>query len=319
MRNNRFQNKVATSGITLPVAALVATLLWIALGPLSQEKIIGWVCCGLCSYLLVEFNNSNALLRIRSRLTTSTFLLGMGSFTFLHESLEALIITFFILGCYYFLFRSYQESHSSANIYHAFLSFGIACLICPVLLCLLPFLYWSMAAYLRSFSFKTFCASILGLVTPLWFYGAYFIYLQDYASLWEKLQQFTTFTIPSMADYLNLDMIKVSAFLLIFILGLIGSIHAIKTSYNDKIRTRMQFYTLILFEGVVLLLLLAQPQLFDISFSILILTSAPVIAHFFALTSFRITNILFIISIFIYLCIAVSSLWINSLPLSQIF
>lgn len=319
MRNNRFQNKVATSGFTLPVAALVATLLWAAIGPMSQTKVYCWLCCALCSYLLVEFNNANALLRIRSRLTTSTFLLGIGSFPFLHESLEALSVTFFMLGCYFFLFRSYQESNSSSNIYHAFVSLGIACLIHPLLLCFIPFVYWSMAVYLRSFSFKNFCASLLGILTPFWFYSAYLIYLQDYNRIIGFLQNILLFKFPSWSDYLSMDICRLSAFLLIFILGLISSIHALKTSYNDKIRTRMQFYTLILFETVILLFLLAQPQQFDLFMALLTLTSAPVIAHFFALTSYRITNLLFILSIFIYLLIALSSIWTNYLPLLQIF
>lgn len=319
MRNNRFQNKVATSGFTLPVAALVATLLWAAIGPMSQTKVYCWLCCALCSYLLVEFNNANALLRIRSRLTTSTFLLGIGSFPFLHESLEALSVTFFMLGCYFFLFRSYQESNSSSNIYHAFVSLGIACLIHPLLLCFIPFVYWSMAVYLRSFSFKNFCASLLGILTPFWFYSAYLIYLQDYNRIIGFLQNILLFKFPSWSDYLSMDICRLSAFLLIFILGLISSIHALKTSYNDKIRTRMQFYTLILFETVILLFLLAQPQQFDLFMTLLTLTSAPVIAHFFALTSYRITNLLFILSIFIYLLIALSSIWTNYLPLLQIF
>lgn len=319
MRNNRFQNKVATSGFTLPVAALVATLLWAAIGPMSQTKVYCWLCCALCSYLLVEFNNANALLRIRSRLTTSTFLLGIGSFPFLHESLEALSVTFFMLGCYFFLFRSYQESNSSSNIYHAFVSLGIACLIHPLLLCFIPFVYWSMAVYLRSFSFKNFCASLLGILTPFWFYSAYLIYLQDYNRIIGFLQNILLFKFPSWSDYLSMDICRLSAFLLIFILGLISSIHALKTSYNDKIRTRMQFYTLILFETVILLFLLAQPQQFNLFMALLTLTSAPVIAHFFALTSYRITNLLFILSIFIYLLIALSSIWTNYLPLLQIF
>ena len=292
MRNNRFQNKVATSGFTLPVAALVATLLWAAIGPMSQTKVYCWLCCAICSYLLVEFNNANALLRIRSRLTTSTFLLGMGSFPFLHESLEALAATFFVLGCYYFLFRAYQEPNCSPNSYHAFVCLGTACLIQPLLFCFIPFVYWSMAVYLRSLSFKTFCASLLGILTPFWFYGAYLIYLQDYTLATNFLQKFTDFGLPSWNEYLSIDMTRLSAFLLILILGLISTIHTLKTSYNDKIRTRMLFYTLILFETVILLFLLIQPQHFDLFMALLTLTSAPVIAHFFALTSYRITNML---------------------------
>ena len=319
MRNNRFQNKVATSGFTLPVAALVATLLWAAIGPMSQAKVYCWICCALCSYLLVEFNNANALLRIRSRLTTSTFLFGIGCFPFLHEAPEALSVSFFMLGCYYFLFRSYQGSNSSSNIYHAFVSLGIACLIHPLLLYFVPFVYWSMSVYLRSFSFKAFCASLLGIFTPFWFYSAYLIYLQDYNRITDLLQKILLFRFPSWNDYLSIDISRLSAFLLIFILGLISSIHALKTSYNDKIRTRMQFYTLILFETVILLFMLAQPQEFELYMALLTLTSAPVIAHFFALTFYRITNLLFVFSIFIYLFIALSSVWTNYLPLLQIF
>ena len=319
MRNNRFQNKVATSSFTLPVAALVATLLWAAVGPMSQSKALCWLCCAVCSYLLVEFNNSNALLRIRSRLTTSTFLFGVGCFTFLHDSIAPMAVTFFVLGCYFFLFRSYQESNSSSNIYHAFVSLGIASLIHPILLGLVPFVYWSMAVYLRSLSFKSFCASLLGLFTPFWFYGAYLIYTQDYAPLRMYAQKFIDFAHPALTDYLSLDITRLSALLFILIIGLISTIHALKTSYNDKIRTRMQFYNLILFEAVILLFLLVQPKQFDLFMALLTLTSAPVIAHFFALTSYRITNLLFILSIFIYLFIAFSSLWISSLTLSQIF
>lgn len=173
--------------------------------------------------------------------------------------------------------------------------------------------------YLRSFSFKNFCASLLGILTPFWFYSAYLIYLQDYNRIIGFLQNILLFKFPSWSDYLSMDICRLSAFLLIFILGLISSIHALKTSYNDKIRTRMQFYTLILFETVILLFLLAQPQQFDLFMALLTLTSAPVIAHFFALTSYRITNLLFILSIFIYLLIALSSIWTNYLPLLQIF
>ena len=242
-----------------------------------------------------------------------------GCFSFLHESLEALSVIFFVLGCYYFLFRSYQESNSSPNIYHAFVSLGIASLIHPLLLCFIPFVYWSMIAYLRSFSFKTFCASLLGILTPFWFYGAYLIYIQDYTQLINVLQEFTSYSLPAWNEYLSMDITRLSAFLWILILGMISTIHTLKTSYNDKIRTRMQFYTLILFEAVILIFLLLQPQHFDLFMALLTLTSAPVIAHFFALTSYRITNLLFIFSIFIYLLIAFSSLWINYLPLLQIF
>ena len=42
MRRNRFQNKVATSNFTLPVAAFLTTLLWCAEGIYTPDRILGW-------------------------------------------------------------------------------------------------------------------------------------------------------------------------------------------------------------------------------------------------------------------------------------
>ena len=39
MRRNRFQNKVATSNFTLPVAAFLTTLLWCAEGIYTPDRI----------------------------------------------------------------------------------------------------------------------------------------------------------------------------------------------------------------------------------------------------------------------------------------
>ena len=74
MRSNRFQNKVATSNFTLPVAAFLTTLLWCAEGIYTLDRLLGWCVCGLTAYFWVETNNAHSLIRIRSRLTPSIYL-----------------------------------------------------------------------------------------------------------------------------------------------------------------------------------------------------------------------------------------------------
>lgn len=308
MKENRLQNKVATSSFTLPVAALVATLLWGIKMPIEQTEVWAWLCCALSAYLMVEFNNSNALIRIRSRLPTSTYLYGIACCSFLHNQVLALLCGLLLLTAYYFLFRSYQDNRHTANIFHAFVAIGIAALIQPILLAIVPFAYWSMGAYLRTLSFKTFCASLIGMATPVWFSCMYWVYQENYTPIITIFQQITTPSWPSVNDFLHVDVTRWIAFGLVFLLGLISSMHTLRTSYNDKIRTRMLFYTLLVFELGLVLLLAFSPQNFDCLLTVLIITTAPVIAHFFALTHLRITNLLFILALLAYPLISLSAI-----------
>ena len=74
----RTQNKVAESRFTLSVVVAYAIAIWLVSGmlipqlPLTTEGIrqgawIPFVCFMVSAYLMVELNNSNALIRIYSR------------------------------------------------------------------------------------------------------------------------------------------------------------------------------------------------------------------------------------------------------------
>ena len=59
--------------------------------------------------------------------------------------------------------------------------------------------------------------------------------------------------------------------------------------------------------------LLLQPQHFNAILRIIIIMASPIIAHFFVLTSNRVTNILFLVSIALVVIITVFNLWMPSL------
>ena len=74
-QKNKIQTIVATSGFILPVAALIATLLWVAENVYDWSRLLGWLFCGINTYLWIETNNTHALMRVRSLMTPSLFVL----------------------------------------------------------------------------------------------------------------------------------------------------------------------------------------------------------------------------------------------------
>ena len=74
----RMQNHEAESSFTLPAVSAYAVAVWLASGlliphiPFTAQELAGgaWmqlVCFVVSAYLMVELNNSNALIRIYSR------------------------------------------------------------------------------------------------------------------------------------------------------------------------------------------------------------------------------------------------------------
>ena len=70
------------------------------------------------------------------------------------------------------------------------------------------------------------------------------------------------------------------------------------------------YYSFILIAAYSLLLVLIQPQCYDMVIHVLILVVSPMIAHFFALTQSRFTNILFIATVTVTLLLTGLNLWI---------
>ena len=76
----------------------------------------------------------------------------------------------------------------------------------------------------------------------------------------------------------------------VILLTIIGSIHFIRTSYGDKIRTRMIYETFIMISVACIIFIVLQPQYIQELGGILIVNTAPLIA-----TRGKFTNISFIL------------------------
>lgn len=306
MYNHSFRNKVATGQFTLPVTMIITLLGWVMPDPGSVLLWIGAAVTGISAYLIVELNNRNTLLRIRSRMMSSTFLVLMLVCPALHVwQKEMLIVPLFLLS-YFVLFASYQKVRPEGEIFHAFLFQGLASLIFPPMLVVCLGYYISMMFQLRNFTFRTFAAGLLGALLPYWFYAAFslwngtidtaFVYLYDWF-----LPRIPDYSVVSRDQWITLGVIG--------FFSLTAFIHFFRTAYDDKIRTRMLFYVLATQQILIILGIVLLPQCFEEEMRLLIVNSAFFIAHHFALARGRMMDVWFVVSLMLLVAFGTYNIW----------
>lgn len=319
----RAQNRVAESRFTLPAVMVYAIAVWLVSGLLIpalptgfaelQQGAWGQFVCFLVSvFLITELNNSNALIRIYSRAISCSFIVLMCAGNFLFKSGSGSIAQVFFIAVYLALFRTYQNKASVGWVYYAFLCLGLVSCIFIQILFFVPVLWLLMFFQLSSLSWRTFFASILGLLTPYWFALPLLLYMGNievlsthFASLIDFQQPFssaTTFTINEL-----------SLFVFVAALGITGTVHYQRKKSGDNIRIRLLYDCFILMWISTAIFLALQPQHYDVLIRMLIVNVAPLIAHFLALTNTRITNIAFYGICAVALLMTLYNLWIPSL------
>lgn len=309
-QKNKIHTIVATSGFILPVAALIATLLWVAENVYDWSRLLGWLFCGINTYLWIETNNTHALMRVRSLMTPSLFVLLVGITVYLHQLQDAWFVCTFMLISYYQLFQSYQNPSDVGAVFHAFLCIGLGSLFFPQLLYFVPFYLWYSVVFLRSLSLRGFCAALVGTVLPYWFAGAYCLAAGKTGWLLEHFSRLIVFQPFDRMLYASLSVTDMISLAVLVFLVLIGSGHYLKTCFNDKIKTRMFYYLIIAQELLLLIFILLQPVHFRILYVLFLMNTAPILAHYFVFAKGRFSLILFLCMLMSFFIIAVLNLWI---------
>ena len=166
--------------------------------------------------------------------------------------------------------------------------------------------------FLSSLSLRTFLASLLGLLTPYWCWAAIvlFFYQDNFTPF---LSHFYPFADVAFLDgYASLSISHYLTYAFLIILTVIGIVHYLRTSFNDKIRTRQFYYSIMFFDVVVLTLLPLFPLQNDLLLRPAIILTSPLIGHFIALTNTKVTNIAFILILIAALVLTGFNLWIAS-------
>ena len=303
----QIQNRVAESRITLPVVAIYGILVWLVAGLITQQWWIQFLCFAATTYMMVEMNNQNALIRIYSRMVSCAFLVLSCMSCFLFSSLRVSMVFVGFVAFLLLLFRTYQDQQSPGGTFYAFIPLGLVSMIHVHILYFLPLFWLFMAFKIQSLSWRTFIASVLGTILPYWFVAAYFAYIADFTLMQEHFEQLVQTEIP--IDYSALTLPQMLNYAFLIVITITGTIHYLRTRYHNKIRTRMLFDCFIITAVIAIILLALQPQHITLLMPVIIVCASPLIAHFIALTHTRWTNIAFYVITIAALSLTVVNLW----------
>lgn len=317
----RFQNNMGASRLALPVMVLYSVCLW---GLMLLADYTLWPQCLIFlvnTYLMMELNNRNALMRRYSRMVSCSYMAFMLMCPWLLRNMEVMGIQTFFLLTMTLLFMTYQEHSRIGGKYGAYLFLGIAAMIWPPLAFALPLLWIADAFFLMSFSFKSWLASLLGLATPMWCILPYIVIEGRYELLdaWLDALMLDDSTIQAFRDIntilpsaLPLPPMKLAAESLVLAMSVTGMIHFLRNSSDDKIHVRMLFnvFNLIVMAFSLALVLLYVLPLndvpgTDILFGIILVCASPLTAHYINFTSTRLTNISVIIAMVLVLALTI--------------
>lgn len=303
----RFQNRVAESRIALPVTGVYAFAVC-ALGGLFTEQLwVQFVLLAVSSFLMMELNNVNALIRIYSRMVSCSFLVLAVMSQYLVVDVRCDIVQACFIAFYLFLFSAYQDNRAMGRVFYAFLMLGIASTMFVQILFFVPVVWVLLCTNLMVRSFRAFVSSLFGLLVPYWFMVAYYLYIDDVDSLLDHFLQIAQF--GPVLGWMNMPVSHILTAAYVAILAVVGMIHFRLNNYKDKIRTRMLFEIFSVLALAAIVFIILQPQHIDYLLALLIVSTSPMIGHYIALTNTFITNISFYVMLVVTLIITCVNLW----------
>ena len=300
----RLQNRIAESGLLLPVMAVYGLGVWLLGGLLTRQWWPQLACFVLSAYLMVELTNVNALLRVRSRMVSATFIALSCTMCFLFGSLTGGLLQLFVIASLLLLLSTYQMPQALERVFYAFVLIGLASIFFVQILFFVPLLWLLMATQLQALSWRTWLASVLGILTPYWFLMLWFLYQQDFSPLVAHVATLTHIQVPHFTFQAG----PVMAFAFTLVLAAAGIVHFWQYSFEDKIRIRLLFGFFTAMTVFTLFLAIVQPQHFGVLLRLSFVVVSPLVAHLFTFTSSRLSNMLFFAALAVALAITVFNL-----------
>lgn len=305
------QNKIVESRKTLPAVFAYGVGMWLLAGLIQNGWWLQFGSFLATVYAMIVINKSNLLIRIYSRSVSAAFILLSCSAVWLFPSVDGAITQLASALILLMLFSCYQDKATMGKTFYIFLLISAVSLLEPYFILFVPVFWLLMGITVYSLSFRTFMASIIGLITPYWLYMGWLLY-QNPMQPTEALQALSHFTdLQWQVDYQVLNASQIALFAIVFVLFLFGAIHFWYTSYMDKIRVRQIYTSLILLAFYTILLLAFLPHEYNMLIYMLLIAVSPITAHFFSLTHSRITNILFFVILAVILTLTGVNLWIS--------
>lgn len=270
-------------------------------------RLSSFVLYAIIGYFLIEMNNTFAIIRMRASVQTSLYFLLITACPSMHMLYAGDVAAVAFLFSLYFLFRSYQQTRSSANLFHSFVFIGAGSLLFPQLLFFIPI--WLIGSYnFKSLNPRSFCAAIIGLILPYSFLLGYAIFHNQIELFYQPFYELITF---HPIDIVNgFQLWEKVTLIYMFILFLVSMVHFFVMGYQDKIQTRGYLNFLILLNLCVFLFIVLQPAHCMDLMSLLFIGTSILAAHLFVLTNNKLSNLYFIGSMVVLILLFGFNTWI---------
>lgn len=293
MSKKRLQNKIAESRFSLPVVSALAVAVCLLCGLLIQQLWMSFGALVVSSFLMMELNNANALIRIYSRMVSCSYLVMSCVACFLLQTQEVGLVQVFYAAFYVVLFRAYQDKRAVGNVFYAFMMLSIGSFFFVQLLYFVPVLWVLLYTHIMAGSWRTLSASVLGLLVPYWFLAGYYIYVDNLPALLEHFAAMASFQPLNL--HLGWSTPQVLAMSFVLVAYIIGTAHFHRNSFMDKIRTRMLYEVFTTMAVCCIVFAVLQPMHVNVLLGVLMVNTAPLLGHYIALTRSRLTNLTFIL------------------------
>jgi hypothetical protein len=303
----RFQNRVAESSLALPVSAIISILIWFAAGVVSKKLWIPLLLTAFCTYLMAEMNNRNTLLRIRSRMMSCVFLWLATMQATIATNWQTSTIQTLMALCTYLLLFCYKDKKEVPSIFCMALMISAGSIIWTPFLYFLPIVILLLCTPLYAISLKAVSAIVMGIVLPYWTLIPYFVYKEN--TDWIKNHFKPLYDGSVLFDYSTITVGHLVCYAILVILMLIGWIHFVRTAYKDKLKTRTLYDVIITLAIFFTVIVPIVPPYADYTLAMLAIAVSPLAAHYFSLTSTKLTNIVFIITIVIIAMVSIMAIY----------
>ena len=209
--------------------------------------------------------------------------------------------------CIYLLLFCYKDKKEVPSIFCIALIISIGSIIWTPFLYFLPIVIFLLCVPLYAISFKAVSAIIMGIILPYWSLIPYFVYKGN--TDWIKLHLAPLHDASVLFDYSSTTVGHLVCYAILIILMLIGWIHFVRTAYKDKIKTRNLYDVIISLSIFFALIVPIVPAYADYTLPMLAVAVSPLAAHFFSLTSTKLTNIVFIITLIIIAMVSIIAIY----------
>lgn len=151
--------------------------------------ILSFAVMAVNSALIAQMNNKFSFIRTRTFIPTFIYLFISLSWIETHGNYLYYLATFFVLLALFLSLDSYKNRTAVEHHFLAFFLLAFASFFVPNFLFLLPF-FWLGWFFLKTFSFRSFIASVLGFFTPWILYLGFNFVITGEVRQFKSMQKF---------------------------------------------------------------------------------------------------------------------------------